>query len=183
MCVFTFPTQKMLSEAKIENVPFVSIKQTVGDEQSQVSQVFSHYVKKQCVCARLAGQCGLSKEIDHVKYGNISWKIDQGTYRLNTVINSRPVDYSILNSLCFLNYSLLQAAEKQAALQMFGPSYFVRALVHTTVRKLTTDDLLERLFEFSDTLRHIWWVTEIVGNTVHMNGSILVIVKEEVNIS
>ena len=32
MCVFTFPTQKMLSEAKIENVPFVSIKQTVGDE-------------------------------------------------------------------------------------------------------------------------------------------------------
>ena len=29
---FTFPTQKMLSEAKIENVPFVSIKQTVGDE-------------------------------------------------------------------------------------------------------------------------------------------------------
>ena len=29
MCVFTFPTQKMLSEAKIENVPFVSIKQTV----------------------------------------------------------------------------------------------------------------------------------------------------------
>ena len=29
MCVFTFSTQKMLSEAKIENVPFVSIKQTV----------------------------------------------------------------------------------------------------------------------------------------------------------
>ena len=48
-------------------------------------------------------------------------------------------------------------------------------MLHTL--KLTIADLLERLFEFSDTLTHTYLVgiTENVGNTVYMNGSILAI--------
>ena len=61
MCVFTFPTQKMLSEAKIENVPFVSIKQTVGDEY-RGSLPYAHFGtwKKPCYMKFVLVDCTVS---------------------------------------------------------------------------------------------------------------------------